>query len=74
MATLRILRSNPAISDDDLVAALISGTDLNEDEADVIVRIAHSAPTEIGHDGDGVMLGRIAGILSNNGFEVALDA
>jgi hypothetical protein len=74
MAQLRIIRSNPAIADDDLSSALMAGTDLNEDEANAVVRIAHSAPTEIASDGDGHMLKRMAAVLEANGFEVAFDA
>jgi hypothetical protein len=74
MAQLRIIRSNPAIADDELARALMAGTDLDEDEANAIVRIVHGAPTEIHSDGDGHMLQRMAAVLEANGFQVAFDA
>lgn len=75
MATVRILRSNPAISDDDLAAELMDATDLDADEAFALVRDVANAPTQIGAEGaQGDTLRRIATVLENNGFEVVDDA
>jgi hypothetical protein len=75
MATVRILRSNRGVSDDDLAAALMSATDLDVDEAFAIVRGVFNAPTQIGTERvQSDMLRRIATVLENNGFEVVYDA
>jgi hypothetical protein len=76
MARIRIIRSNPAISDAELAAALVAGTDLDEQEANALVRtVAHDAPTEVqGSSGNEHLLRRIAAVLQNNGFELAFDA
>jgi hypothetical protein len=75
MATMRVLRSNPAVSDDALAAALMRATDLDADEAFALVRGLANAPTQI--EAQGVQsdnLRRIAAVLENNGFEVVYDA
>ncbi len=75
MATVRILRSNPAVSDDDLAAALMDATDLDADEAFALVRGVANAPTQIGAEQTGIeMLRRVAAVLENNGFEIVYDA
>jgi hypothetical protein len=75
MATVRVLRSNPAVSDDHLAAALMNGTDLDADEAFALVRAVSDAPTEVGGDGTQEhVLRRIATVLEENGFEVSYDA
>jgi hypothetical protein len=74
MATVRVLRANPAVSDDDLAKALMSATDLDEDEAFALVRALYDCPTELG--GEGIqepMLWQIAAVLRHNGFEVAYE-
>ncbi len=76
MARIRITRSNPSISDYELAAALMTGTDLDQDEANALVRtVAHEAPTEVqGSSGNENLLRRIAAVLENNGFELTFDA
>jgi hypothetical protein len=75
MARLRVIRSNPQISDADLAAALVAATDLDADEATALVRtVAHHAPTEVkGSSMNQHLLRRIATVLENSGYEVAFD-
>ena len=78
MPLVRIIQSNPDITDSDLTAALIAGTsgNLDADEADALVRVvAHHAPTIIeGQQLHGKLLMKIATVLENNGYRVYYDA
>ena len=74
MPNVRVLRGNPAVSDDDLAAALMSATDLDADEAFAIVRVLHDCPMELGGEGrQKIMLHQIATVLRDNGFEVVYE-
>jgi hypothetical protein len=74
MSNVRVLRGNPAVSDDDLAGALMSATDLDADEAFALVRALYDCPTELGGEGmQQPMLQRIAAVLRSKGFEVVYE-
>jgi len=75
MGTVRVLRPNPAVSDDDLADALMRATDLDADEAFAVVRAVHDCPAQLGGERmQEPMLRQIAAVLRNNGFEVVYEA
>ena len=77
MPTVRVIRSNPNVSDRELAEALVAGTPgLDADEADALVRtVAHHAPTVVqGPALHEALLKQIAAVLEDKGYEVSFDA
>ena len=75
MPRVRVIRSNPKVTANVLVTALVAATDLEVAEAAALVRTFVNAPTEC--SGSSVhehRLKQIAVVLESHGYEVAYDA
>lgn len=75
MARIRVIRSNPQVSNADIASAILAATDLDAEEANALARGVSEAPTTVEGSGKSMlMLHRIANVLRQNGYEVAFDA
>lgn len=71
MSTIRVLRSNLQVSEDELADALMRAADLDADEAFGLLRCVAEAPTVI--DVPRELAHRIAAALESCGHEVAVE-
>jgi len=71
VATVRVIRRNLQVSQDDLAPALMRAADLDADEAFGLVRCVAEAPAAI--DVPRELAHRIAAALESCGHEVAVD-